>query len=193
MANRDYFAHPTSIIGENASIGSATKIWCWVQIMDGAVIGKNCLIGNNCYIEQRVVVGNNVKIKNNVALYEGVICEDDIFLGPNCVFTNVINPRAFISRKEQFLATIIKKGATIGANSTIVCGNTIGEYAFVGAGSVVTKDVPPYTIAFGNPVKNKGFICECGEKLHLNDNFATCATCQKEYVYENQKLRRVIK
>jgi UDP-2-acetamido-3-amino-2,3-dideoxy-glucuronate N-acetyltransferase len=188
MENKNFFAHQTSIIGDKAVIGAGTKIWCWVQIMDGAIVGNNCLIGNNCYIEQGVVIGNNVKIKNNIALYEGVICEDDVFLGPNCVFTNVFNPRAFISRKDQFLPTIVKKGATIGANSTIICGNTIGEYSFVGAGSVVTKDVPSFAIVFGNPARIQGYVCECGNKISFDNGRSVCTECRKEYFKKDQLI-----
>lgn len=190
MENKNFFAHQTSIIGDKAVIGAGTKIWCWVQIMDGAIIGNNCLIGNNCYIEQGVVIGNNVKIKNNIALYEGVICEDDVFLGPNCVFTNVFNPRAFISRKDQFLPTIVKKGATIGANSTIICGNTIGEYSFVGAGSVVTKDVPSFAIVFGNPARIQGYVCECGNKISFDNGRSVCTECRKEYFKKDQLIEK---
>jgi UDP-2-acetamido-3-amino-2,3-dideoxy-glucuronate N-acetyltransferase len=190
MENKNFFAHQTSIIGDKAVIGAGTKIWCWVQIMDGAIVGNNCLIGNNCYIEQGVVIGNNVKIKNNIALYEGVICEDDVFLGPNCVFTNVFNPRAFISRKDQFLPTIVKKGATIGANSTIICGNTIGEYSFVGAGSVVTKDVPSFAIVFGNPARIQGYVCECGNKISFDNGRSVCTECRKEYFKKDQLIEK---
>jgi UDP-2-acetamido-3-amino-2,3-dideoxy-glucuronate N-acetyltransferase len=190
MENKNFFAHQTSIIGDKAVIGAGTKIWCWVQIMDGAIVGNSCLIGNNCYIEQGVVIGNNVKIKNNIALYEGVICEDDVFLGPNCVFTNVFNPRAFISRKDQFLPTIVKKGATIGANSTIICGNTIGEYSFVGAGSVVTKDVPSFAIVFGNPARIQGYVCECGNKISFDNGRSVCTECRKEYFKKDQLIEK---
>lgn len=147
-----------SIISKKASIGQGTRVWHFVQIMDNVMIGDNCNIGNNCFIENGVVVGNGVTIKNNVALYDGAIIEDDVFLGPNCVFTNVLRPRAFISQKNNFKKTIVKKGATIGANATIVCGVTIGEYSFVGAGSVVTKDVPPFALVVGNPAKVIKFL-----------------------------------
>lgn len=145
--------YSNSIISEKAKIDKGTRVWNFVQIMDNVTIGKNCNIGNNCFIENGVVVGNGVTIKNNVALYDGAIIEDDVFLGPNCVFTNVLRPRAFISQKDNFKKTIVKKGATIGANATIVCGITIGEYSFVGAGSVVTKDVPPFALVVGNPAR----------------------------------------
>lgn len=153
----------TSIIDKNSSIGENTRIWNWVQIMHDVIIGDNCNIGNNCFIENGVSIGNGVTIKNNIALYTGVKICDDVFLGPNCVFTNVVRPRAFISQKGNFKSTIVMKGATIGANSTIICGVTIGEYSFVGAGSVVTKDVPPYALVFGNPAKIMGFVNKKGD------------------------------
>jgi UDP-2-acetamido-3-amino-2,3-dideoxy-glucuronate N-acetyltransferase len=162
-------AHPTAIIDEGATIGEGTKIWHFSHIMEGAVIGKDCNIGQNVVISPQVVLGNNVKVQNNVSVYTGVICEDDVFLGPSCVFTNVINPRSFISRKEEFKKTTVKKGATIGANATIICGVTIGEYAMIGAGSVVTKDVPDYALIVGNPGKQIGWVDKegntTGEKI----------------------------
>jgi UDP-2-acetamido-3-amino-2,3-dideoxy-glucuronate N-acetyltransferase len=157
--------HSTAVVDEGARIGENTKIWHFTHIMKGAVIGKNCNIGQNVFIANGVQVGNNVKIQNNVSLYDGVICEDDVFLGPSCVFTNVVNPRSAISRKEEFLKTIIGKGATIGANATVVCGKKIGKYAFVGAGAVVTKNVPDYALVMGNPAVQKGFVNEQGEKV----------------------------
>ena len=164
MENKETKIAISAIIDEKASIGVGTRIWNWVQIMGDVQIGENCNIGNNCFIESGVKIGNHVIIKNNIAIYSGVSVDDDVFLGPNCVFTNVINPRAFISRKNEFKKTIIKKGATIGANATIICGVTIGEYAFVGAGAVVTKDVPPYALVYGNPARIKCFVDETGEK-----------------------------
>jgi UDP-2-acetamido-3-amino-2,3-dideoxy-glucuronate N-acetyltransferase len=176
MQNKNYFVHESSIIEDGSKIGSGTKIWCFCQIKNGAIIGEDCNIGNNFFAESGVVVGNHVKIKNNIALYSGVVIEDDVFLGPNCVFTNVINPRSFIERKKEFRKTIVQKGATIGANATIVCGHIIGAYSFVGAGSVVTKDVPNYGLVYGNPAKLHGYVCECGTKLL--DNFV-CPNCGK--------------
>jgi len=153
-----YQAHPTAVIDEGAIIGNGTKIWHFTHIMSGAAIGENCTIGQNVFIATQVVLGNNVKVQNNVSVYTGVVCEDDVFLGPSCVFTNVINPRSFISRKEEFRRTLVKKGATIGANATIICGVTIGEYALIGAGAVVTKDVPDYALIVGNPGRQIGRV-----------------------------------
>jgi UDP-2-acetamido-3-amino-2,3-dideoxy-glucuronate N-acetyltransferase len=161
----DYQAHSTAIIEEGSMIGAGTKIWHFSHIMPGAVIGENCTIGQNVVISPRVVLGNNVKVQNNVSVYTGVICEDDVFLGPSCVFTNVINPRSFIDRKDEFKKTLVKKGATIGANATILCGITIGEYAMIGAGSVVTKDVSPYALIVGNPGKPIGRVDKEGNRV----------------------------
>ena len=160
-----YQAHPSAVIDENSRIGENTKIWHFSHIMKNAVIGDNCNIGQNVVISPQVIIGNNVKIQNNVSVYTGVICEDDVFLGPSCVFTNVINPRSFIERKDEFRKTIVKKGASIGANATILCGITIGEYAMIGAGAVVTKDVEPYALIIGNPGKQIGKVDKEGNKL----------------------------
>jgi len=161
----DYQAHPTAVIDEGAVIGKGTKIWHFSHIMSGAVIGENCTIGQNVLVSSHAVLGNNVKVQNNVSVYTGVECKDDVFLGPSCVFTNVINPRSFISRKEEFRSTLVKKGATIGANATIICGVTIGEYAMIGAGAVVTKDVPDYALIAGNPGKQIGRVDKEGNTL----------------------------
>jgi UDP-2-acetamido-3-amino-2,3-dideoxy-glucuronate N-acetyltransferase len=160
----DYQAHPTAVVDEGAVIGNGTKIWHFSHIMSGAVIGENCNIGQNVVISPRVVLGNNVKVQNNVSVYTGVICEEDVFLGPSCVFTNVANPRSFIDRKTEFKNTIVKRGASIGANATILCGITIGEYAMIGAGSVVTKDVPPYALIVGNPGRPVGWVDKEGNR-----------------------------
>jgi UDP-2-acetamido-3-amino-2,3-dideoxy-glucuronate N-acetyltransferase len=161
----DYQAHPTAVIDEGAKIGKGAKIWHFSHIMSGAEIGENCTIGQNVLVAPQAVLGNNVKIQNNVSVYTGVICEDDVFLGPSCVFTNVINPRSFISRREEFRRTLVKKGATIGANATIICGITIGEYAMIGAGAVVTKDVPDYALIVGNPGKQTGWVDKEGNTV----------------------------
>lgn len=161
----NYQAHPTAVIDEAAVIGTGTKIWHFSHIMSGAVIGANCMIGQNVLIASQAILGNNVKVQNNVSVYAGVVCEDDVFLGPACVFTNVINPRSFISRKEEFRPTLVKKGATVGANATIICGITIGKYAMIGAGSVVTKDVPDYALIVGNPGKQTGWVDKEGNTV----------------------------
>lgn len=170
--------HESASISKLAQVGEGTSIWQNCIIQDDVVIGDNCNIGANVFIEKGVRIGNGVKIKNNIAIYSGVIIEDDVFLGPNCVFTNVINPRAFISRKHEFKSTVVKKGASIGANATIVCGNRVGRYAMVGAGCVVTHNIPDYTIVAGNPDKVLGNVCECG--CRLNEKLK-CNECGKEY------------
>lgn len=182
MTEKDYFVHESSYIDEPCEIGKGTKIWHFTHIMKNSKIGENCNIGQNVVISPNVVIGNNVKIQNNVSVYTGVICEDDVFLGPSCVFTNVINPRSFIERKHEYKQTIIKKGASIGANATIVCGNTIGRYALVGAGAVVTKDVPDYALVVGNPARIIGYVCECGNRLENKDGEYVCTSCGKEYI-----------
>ena len=164
---KPYFAHESSYVDEGADIGEGTKIWHFCHIMSGAKIGKRCSIGQNVNISSRAVIGDGVKIQNNVSVYDDVIIENDVFCGPSCVFTNVLNPRAFVERKHEYKKTIVKKGASIGANATIVCGVTIGEYALIGAGSVVTKDVPSYTLAFGNPARVHGEVNEKGEKNNI--------------------------
>ena len=186
----DYFLHETSIVDKDCQIGKGTKIWHFSHIMSGSQIGEGCNIGQNVVISPKVTIGNNVKIQNNVSVYTGVQCEDDVFLGPSVVFTNVINPRSFISRKESFLPTIIRRGASIGANATIVCGNTIGEYALIGAGSVVTKDVLPYALVVGNPAKQVGWVCRCGCRLEKDDlkKKMVCKECSEEYELEDNSL-----
>lgn len=177
----NYYAHSTSIIEQPCQIGEATKIWCYSHVMAGAKIGKNCNIGQNVFIGSRAELGNNVKVQNNVSIYDCVKLEDGVFCGPSVVFTNVINPRSFIPRKNEFKPTLIKKGATLGANSTIICGNSIGEYAFVGAGSVVTGDVYAYALVYGNPARLKGWICKCGVKLKFNNSKGKCSVCNAKY------------
>ena len=186
------FIHPSSYIDEPCSIGNGTKIWHFSHIMKDSVLGENCNIGQNVVISPKVILGNNVKIQNNVSVYTGVICEDDVFLGPSCVFTNVVNPRSFIERKEEYKATLIKTGASIGANATIVCGNTIGRYALIGAGSVVTKDVPDYSMVYGAPAQHKGFVCRCAEKIIFSSNHAKCASCGCEYAFNGVIVEEII-
>lgn len=187
-----YYVHPTSVVDEGCRIGEGTKIWHFCHIMPGAVIGNNCNLGQNVMIASNVSLGNNVKVQNNVSIYEGVTCEDDVFLGPSVVLTNVINPRSAISRKNEYKTTLIKKGASIGANASIVCGHTIGEYAFIGAGAVVTKDVPPYALIVGNPGVQTGWMSEAGYKLVFDaNNKAECKESGQEYVLENNRVKRI--
>ncbi|MBR6905281.1 MAG: N-acetyltransferase [Bacteroidales bacterium] len=187
----DYFAHKTAILDEGCRIGEGTRIWHFTHIMSETVIGKNCVLGQNVMVANRVTIGDNVKIQNNVSVYEGVICEDDVFLGPSMVFTNVINPRAFIERKHEFRPTLVKKGATIGANATIVCGHTIGRYALIGAGAVVTHDVPDYALITGNPGRQAGWVSEYGCRLVFNEEgIAVCPESGQRYqLSENQVIR----
>ena len=193
LENMNFFAHPTAIIDEGCRIGNGTKIWHFTHITSGVEIGEDCSIGQNVFIAANVQLGSNVKVQNNVSIYEGVICEDNVFLGPSMVFTNVINPRSAISRKDQYLKTLVKKGASIGANATIVCGNEIGEYAFVGAGSVVTKTVLPYALVMGNPAKQTGWVSEYGHTLEFdNSNNAVCKESGQKYVLENNSVRKII-
>ncbi len=189
----NYYVHPSSIIDDNCQIGEGTKIWHFSHVMSGAVIGNNCNLGQNVVVSPKVVLGNNVRVQNNVSIYEGVICEDDVFLGPSMVLTNVINPRSAVSRKQEFKTTLIKKGASIGANATIVCGNTINEYAFIGAGAVVTKDVPAYALIVGNPGRQVGWMSEFGQKLQFDkENKAVCSESGQEYILENAVVKRII-
>jgi len=187
-----YFAHETAVIDPGCSIGDDTKIWHFSHIMPDCVIGNGCNIGQNCVISPQVVLGNNVKIQNNVSIYSGVICEDDVFLGPSMVFTNVMNPRSAVNRRNQYLETLVKKGASIGANATIVCGNPIGEYSFIGAGAVVTKEVPAYALLVGNPAKQIGWMSSYGHRLEFNDQQeATCPESNERYKLENNKVTRI--
>lgn len=188
----NFFAHPTAIIDEDCKIGQGTKIWHFSHIMRGCEIGENCNIGQNVVVSPKVRLGNNVRVQNNVSIYEGVICEDDVFLGPSMVFTNVINPRSAISRKTEFMQTLVKKGASIGANVTIICGNEIGEYAFIGAGAVVTKSVPPYALVFGNPAKQTGWMSEYGHKLSFDENDkAICPESGQIYLLDHNTVTRI--
>jgi UDP-2-acetamido-3-amino-2,3-dideoxy-glucuronate N-acetyltransferase len=188
-----YFVHETSIVEEPYQIGDGTKIWHFSHIMPGVSIGKNCVIGQNVFIGKGVKIGNNVKMENNVSVFEGVTLEDDVFCGPSAVFTNVINPRSQISRKEEFKPTLVRKGASIGANATIVCGHTIGSYAFIGAGAVVTRDVPDYAMFYGNPARLKGWVCQCGDKLDFAESgTAKCPRCGKRYQKRQEKKETLV-
>jgi len=188
---RNYFAHETAVIDANCEIGVGTKIWHFSHIMSGCKMGENCNIGQNVVISPQVILGKNVKVQNNVSIYTGVICEDDVFLGPSMVFTNVINPRSAINRKNEYANTIVKHGASIGANATIVCGHDIGRFAFIGAGAVVTKNVLDYALVIGNPAKQTGWMSEYGHKLSFDKNgLATCPESQEKY---QLKEGRVVK
>lgn len=186
-----YKAHPTAVIDEGCEIGDGTRIWHFSHIMPGCKIGENCNIGQNVVISPDVILGKNVKVQNNVSIYTGVICEDDVFLGPSMVFTNVINPRSAVNRKDQYLQTIVKQGASIGANATIVCGHNIGKFAFIGAGAVVTKEVPDYALVIGNPARQSGWMSEYGHKLSFNkEGLAICPESNQEYILTNGKVSR---
>jgi UDP-2-acetamido-3-amino-2,3-dideoxy-glucuronate N-acetyltransferase len=190
---KEYFAHETAVIDGGCKIGKGTKIWHFSHVMSGSEIGENCNIGQNVVVSSGVKLGKNVKVQNNVSIYTGVICEDDVFLGPSMVFTNVINPRSAIIRKDSYLTTIVEKGATIGANSTIVCGNRIGTYSFIGAGAVVTKDVKPYSLVIGNPARQTGWMSEYGYKLIFdNSGVATCSESGERYKLEDGKVSKLI-
>lgn len=192
MSNKNFYAHETSIVDLGAEVGEGTKIWHFSHIMNDAIIGEACTIGQNVVVSPKVVLGKNVKVQNNVSIYTGVICEDNVFLGPSMVFTNVVNPRSAIVRKNEFKNTLVKKGATIGANATIICGNTIGKYALIGAGSVVTKDVSDYALIVGNPSKQIGWVGEYGHRLDFNtNNFAVCKESKQEYCIENNIVTRL--
>ena len=185
-------AHETAVIDEGCKIGNNTTIWHFTHIMPNCTIGENCNFGQNVVVSPGVVIGNNVKVQNNVSIYTGVTCDDDVFLGPSMVFTNVINPRSAVNRKNEYAKTHVGKGASIGANATIVCGNNIGEYAFIVAGAVITKDVPPYTLWVGNPAKQIGWISEYGHRLKFNDeNKAICKESQQEYMLEKNKISKI--
>lgn len=192
MAEQHYFCHPTAIVDDGAIIGEGTKIWHFSHIMPSSELGMNCNLGQNVFIASKVKLGNNVKVQNNVSIYEGVICEDDVFLGPSMVFTNVINPRSAVSRRDEYLTTKVGKGATIGANATIVCGNSIGAYAFIGAGAVVTKDVPAYALVVGNPGRKIGWMSENGQRLIFNtEGFATCPESGAQYQLTNKQVEKI--
>jgi UDP-2-acetamido-3-amino-2,3-dideoxy-glucuronate N-acetyltransferase len=190
---KEYFAHETAIIDEGCIIGKGSKIWHFTHIMNGSEIGEKCNIGQNVVVSPGVKLGRNVKVQNNVSIYTGVICDDDVFLGPSMVFTNVINPRSQIIRKENYMTTIVEKGASIGANATIVCGIIIGRYAFVGAGAVVTKDVKPFALVVGNPARQTGWMSEFGHKLIFDDKgFAICPESEDRYRLEHGNVSKII-
>ena len=192
MYKKEYFVHESSYVDEPCQIGSGTKIWHFSHIMKNSVIGNNCNIGQNVVVSPDVQLGNNVKIQNNVSVYTGVVCQDDVFLGPSMVFTNVINPRSSVIRKEEYMKTIVKKGASIGANATIVCGNNIGKYAFIGAGSVVTKEVPDYALIVGNPSKHIGWMSEFGERLSFDiTGMAICNKTGVKYKLSKNLVHKV--
>ena len=184
----DYFVHQSAYVDEGARIGKGTKIWHFSHVMPGAEIGERCNLGQNVVVMPGTRIGNNVKIQNNVSIYEGVTLEDDVFCGPSCVFTNVLTPRSHVSRKNEYSPTLVRRGATIGANATIVCGGTIGEYAFVGAGAVVASDVPSYALMVGVPARRVGWMCQCGDRLHLDGSETTCVRCGSHYAERNGRL-----
>lgn len=189
---KEFYAHPSAIIDEGCKIGTGTKIWHFSHIMSNCEVGEYCNIGQNVVISSEVLLGKNVKVQNNVSIYTGVVCEDDVFLGPSMVFTNVINPRSAINRKNQYAKTLVKKGATIGANATIVCGHDIGKFAFIGAGAVVTKGVADYALVMGNPARQTGWISEYGHKLIFNDKgVAACIESGEQYKLENGKVNKI--
>ncbi len=190
---KEYFAHETAVIDEGCIIGKGTKIWHFTHIMAGSEIGENCNMGQNVVVSPGVKLGKNVKVQNNVSIYTGVICDDDVFLGPSMVFTNIINPRSEIIRRDNYETTIVEKGASIGANATIICGNIIGRYAFVGAGAVVTKDVKPYALVVGNPARQVGWISEYGHRLKFDDKgYAVCPESNERYHLENDIVSKII-
>lgn len=190
----DYFAHETAVVDAGCTIGKGTKIWHFSHIMPNCILGDNCNIGQNVVVSPDVILGKNVKVQNNVSIYTGVVCEDDVFLGPSMVFTNVMNPRSAVNRKNEYLKTIVRKGASIGANATIVCGHDIGEYAFIGAGAVVTKTVAPYALMVGNPARQLGWMSEYGQRLEFsNEGIAVCSESAEQYKLENNKVIKISK
>lgn len=192
MEKKDYFVHETAVVDQPCEIGAGVKIWHFSHIMANCKLGENCNIGQNVVVSPEVILGKNVKVQNNVSIYTGVICEDDVFLGPSMVFTNVINPRSGVNRRGQYSKTIVKKGASIGANATIVCGHDIGEYAFIGAGAVVTKEVPAYALVVGNPAKQMGWMSEFGHRLEFNSqNIAVCSESHQKYVLNQGTVTKI--
>jgi len=192
MNTKNYFAHETAVIDANCNIGEGTNIWHFSHIMSNCTIGKKCNLGQNVVISPDVILGDNVKVQNNVSIYTGVVCEDDVFLGPSMVFTNVINPRSAVNRKNEYMKTRVKKGVSIGANATIVCGNDIGEFAFIGAGAVVVKEVKSYALVVGNPSKQIGWISEFGHRLHFDENGeAVCPESHEKYQLKNNSVEKI--
>jgi len=192
MEEKKYFAHSTAVIDEGCTIGEGTKIWHFTHIMSNCTIGKNCNFGQNVVVSPEVILGDNVKVQNNVSIYTGVICEDDVFLGPSMVFTNVINPRSAVLRRDQYMKTHVRRGASIGANATIVCGNEIGKFAFIGAGAVVTKPVPDYALIVGNPGIQKGWMSEYGHRLKFDsNNKAICPESKETYILEHNSVKKI--
>ncbi len=192
MNDKVFFAHETAVIDDGCEIGKGTRIWHFSHIMSGARLGENCNLGQNVLVSDDVILGNNVKVQNNISIYTGVICEDDVFLGPSMVFTNIVNPRSAVVRKGSYVKTLVGKGASIGANATIICGNTLGEFCFIGAGAVVTKDVPPYALVVGNPGKQVGWMSEYGHRLHFNEqNLAVCPERGEKYELKNGEVSKV--
>lgn len=187
----DYFVHSSSFVDDGAVIGAGSKIWHFSHVMPGAIIGERCNLGQNVVVMPGTRLGNNVKVQNNVSIYEGVVLEDDVFCGPSCVFTNVMNPRSHISRKAEYRRTLVRRGATIGANATVVCGITVGEYAFIGAGAVVTADVPSYGLMVGVPARRVGWMCQCGVRLNVGGGTARCEACGTAYEESEGRLDRV--
>jgi len=191
MAEKNYFIHPTAVVDEPSEIGNKTQIWHFSHVMSGARIGEGCTIGQNVFIASGAVMGNNIKVQNNVSIFDGVVLEDDVFCGPSMVFTNVFNPRSFISRKKEFRRTLVRRGATIGANATVVCGYTIGQYAFIGAGAVVTRDVPGYALSIGNPARVRGWVCQCAVPIAFRSGKAVCEACGRRYGKDRKGVRLI--
>ena len=192
MENKEYFAHESSYVDEGCAIGKGTKIWHFTHIMQDCVIGENCNLGQNVVVSPKVKLGNNVKVQNNVSIYTGVICEDNVFLGPSMVFTNITNPRSAVVRRDKFQDTLVKEGATIGANATIVCGHTIGRYSFIGAGAVVTHDVPDHSLMIGNPARHVGWMSEYGHLLHFDgEGIAFCPESNEKYLLDNMIVKKI--
>ncbi len=190
---KEYFAHETAVIDDGCKIGKGTKIWHFTHVMTGAVLGENCNLGQNVVVSPEVVLGKNCKVQNNISIYTGVICEDDVFLGPSMVFTNIVNPRSAVIRKDQYTKTLVRKGATIGANATIVCGHEIGEFAFIGAGAVVTKNVPAYALIVGNPARHIGWMSEFGHRLEFNEEgIAVCPESREKYILEEGQVKKLV-